>query len=220
MLVLLVVVLLVVVGAAAVVGSMMRNRLSGRSRHAVDAIYSIDAAEGLRRDVAGALTRRVAPNVARPGGVLMRGKAAKHFRLVGHTLVVRADPAVVADIAAPAILAARAKFQPSDTLEPGEVAAWEAASIFGAFPRLVVRDSPLLPGTTEVGATRMRVSMRFPQGGPFVERGVTAARTALRQAGLTVTDQTRRFEPGPDAAYDGDGTWFVGEITSPDHVLP
>lgn len=186
-----------------------------RSRQVVESVYDWQAAEQLRRDVAGALTRRVAPNVARPGGVLMRGKAAKHFRLVGHTLFVRAEPAVVADIVTPAVLAAKAKFKASDELEAGEVAAWESESIFGAFPRLVVRSSPLLPGATEVGATRMRVSLRFPQGGPFVERGVTAARAALQAAGIAVTDHTREFVAGPDVKADGDGTWYVGEIRSP-----
>lgn len=217
--VVLTVIVLVVVAGVAVLGLVNRRRLSGRPRQAVDAVYSIDAAEGLRRDVAGALSRRVAPDSQRPGGVTMRGKARKHFVLAGHTLIVRADPAVVADIVAPAVLAAKAKFAPSATLEPGEVAAWEAESIFGPFPRLVVRSSPLLPGATEVGATRMRVKLRFPQGGPFVERGVTAARAALQHAGIAVTDHTRGFEPGPDAQYDGDGTWFVGELTSSDDVL-
>lgn len=191
-----------------------------RGQQAVEAVYDWRAAEQLRREVAGALTRRVAPNAARPGGVLMRGKAAKHFRLVGHTLFVRADPAVVADVVTAPVLAAKAKFRPSDTLEPGEVAAFEAESIFGAFPRLVVRESPLLPGATEVGATRMRVSLRFPQGGPFVERAVTAARTALQQAQLAVTDELRQFRPGPETKADGDGTWLVGELTMPDDVLP
>ena len=194
--------------------------LSGRRGQAVDALYSSDAAEALRRDVAGALARQVVPNAPRPGGVTMRGKARKHFVLAGHTLFVRADPAVVVDLVAPAVLAAKAKFAPSDVLEPGEAAAWEAASMFGPFPRLVVRSSPLLPGATEVGATRMAVKMRFPQGGPFVERGVTAARAALQQAGIAVTDHTRGFEPGPDVQYDGDGTWFVGELVRPEDVLP
>ncbi len=218
--VVLAIVLVVVVAGLALVGFVNRRRLSGRPRQAVDGLYSTDAAEGLRRDVAGALSRRVIPNSQRPGGVTMRGKARKHFALAGHTLLVRADPAVVADVVTPAVLAAKARFRPSDTLEPGEVAAWEAESLFGPFPRLVVRESPLLPGATEVGATRMRVSIRFPQGGPFVERGVKAARAALQAAGLAVTDQTRQFEPGPEVKYDGDGTWFVGELIRPEDALP
>lgn len=191
-----------------------------RGQQAVEAVYDWQAAEQLRRDVAGALTRRIAPNAARPGGVLMRGKAAKHLRLVGHTLFVRAAPAVVADVVTAPVLAARTKFRQVHDLEPGEVAAFEADSIFGSFPRLVVRESPLLPGATEVGATRMRVSLRFPQGGPFVERAVTAARTALQEAQLAVTDELRQFIAGPDTKADGDGTWYVGELTMPDNVLP
>ena len=187
----------------------------GRSpRETARALYDLDANEQLRRDIAGALTRRVAPNAGRTGGITMRGKAGKHLNLAGETLVVRAEPGVVADLVTAAVLGAKAKFAPSAELEAGEVVAWESESIFGTFPRFVVRSSPLLPGAAEVGATRIKVSMRMPQGGPFVHRGVTAAAGALGEQGVAFSQWTRQFHPGPDVQGDGDGVWYVGEIVT------
>lgn len=209
--VVLVVVLALVI--VAVVQFAVRPRLGRRGRLGVDAAMGDWGAEfELRRQLSYDVLSRVTPGAFQPGGYLMKGKAAKAMDQLARTFVVRAEPGAVAAVVEP-VIRGTGRFSPAaGGLAPGEVAAWEAQSMFGPYPRVSVRASPLLPGVTEFGVTHYQWSLKFPQGGPMVAKIWDPAVQALRTARLVVSEQRRDFQPDPEVRTDvgeRDGRWHA-----------
>lgn len=97
-----------------------------------------------------------------------------------------------------------ARFESADR-ESSEVAAWAASSMFGPFPRLIVQLSPSHAGCTEFGVAAFVWQMRFPQGGPFVNRVWAPAAQALNDAGFEFSEGAHTFEKiGSEGTQDGE----------------
>jgi hypothetical protein len=181
---------------------------------AVDAASgNLDAALDLRYELAGALIRPLVPGARAVGDGLMAGKAAKHLAMLGRGLVIQGEPNVVTPPLAAGIASA-GRFEPV-VATGDDAAAWAATSMFGPYPRLAARAAPTQRGHTEFGVAVFVWQMRFPQGGPFVDRVWGPVADALRAAGLPFVEEARSFvKTGAGPTQDGEWRAATGPITA------
>lgn len=181
---------------------------------------AVDAASGglngafdLRYELAGDLIRPLVPGAQAVGDRLMAGKAAKHLAMLGRGLVIQGEPNAIRPALAAGVASA-GRFEPVEATGD-EAAAWAATSMFGPYPRLVARAVPTQAGHTEFGVAVFVWQMRFPQGGPFVDRVWGPVAAVLRASGLQFVEEARSFvKTGPGPTQDGEWRAVAGPITA------